>query len=80
MLLTITDLVVMLPVLMVTSIKFIIATPLMPYTSWADVHANFGTVLQMPASVWEMPGAGGLFPYILLSRWMSVVSAFFFFG
>ncbi|KIM42056.1 hypothetical protein M413DRAFT_445228 [Hebeloma cylindrosporum] len=49
-----------------------------PWISWADTHAGFARVDQIPAMIWRTNPV--LESSLQLSRWLCVVCAFIFFG
>lgn len=53
-------------------------SPINPYKSWANVHANFGYVGQFPAIEWKQNST--VVTALELSRWAKVICAFIFFA
>lgn len=54
------------------------ASPIYPWISWANVHANFGYVGQFPAFEWKALPTNVV--TLELSRWSCVICSFIFFA
>ncbi|KAJ7881505.1 pheromone A receptor-domain-containing protein [Mycena olivaceomarginata] len=55
-----------------------LSEPIVPWISWANTHADFSRVDQVPAIFWRANGHTAVI--VELSRWAGVICAFFFFG
>jgi pheromone a factor receptor len=58
-------------------IRNTVYTVVAPWKGWADTHADFSRVDQIPAIVWR--AIPGMEPTFELSRWLTVFCAFMFF-
>lgn len=75
------DILIMLPLLIVmhalssSTYKY----SFRPYKSWSSVHSHFGTVLEVPADVFDGPGGSTAFAITTISRWTAPIGAILFF-
>ncbi|CAO1634154.1 unnamed protein product [Parajaminaea phylloscopi] len=53
---------------------------LKPYTSWSDVHFDFGTVLPIPASAFGTEVPASSFHRFNMTRWSAPIASFVFFA
>lgn len=55
-------------------------TPLQSYSSWADVHYDWNTVVQIPAAAFDAPGLQSAFSRFDLVRWSAPIAAIVLFA
>lgn len=74
------DMIVTIPITVGNLASELHDTELLPYDSWANVHYQWDTVVQIPATAFDDPGLRSAFSRFDLVRWSAPVAALIFFA